>query len=112
MTEEAKQAKTKAAETYNAAADHFDDPPLAFWERIGRRTVERVNLQQSSSVLDVACGTGASALPAATMVGPMGSVIGVDLPDHMLVLGRAKAKERGLANIIFRHWGHDGVGVP
>ncbi|MBV8652705.1 MAG: ubiquinone biosynthesis protein UbiE, partial [Alphaproteobacteria bacterium] len=34
MTTEA--AKLKAAATYNAAADHFDDAPLDFWARIGR----------------------------------------------------------------------------
>ena len=28
-------AKLKAATTYNAAADHFDDGPLAFWDRYG-----------------------------------------------------------------------------
>ena len=33
-------AKLKAEATYNAAADHFDDGPLAFWDRYGRRTVE------------------------------------------------------------------------
>jgi hypothetical protein len=27
-------AKLKAAITYNAAADHFEDGPLAFWEPI------------------------------------------------------------------------------
>ena len=30
-------AKLKAATTYNAAADHFDDGPLAFWDRYGRK---------------------------------------------------------------------------
>ena len=34
-------AKLKAATTYNAAADHFDDGPLAFWDRYGQRTIER-----------------------------------------------------------------------
>ena len=101
MTEQTEQAKAKAAETYNAAADHFDDQPLAFWERIGRRTVERLGLPAGSSVLDVACGTGASALPAAEIVGPTGSVIGADLAEHMLELGRAKARARGLNNITF-----------
>ena len=35
-------AKLKAATTYNSAADHFDDEPLAFWARIGLRTIERL----------------------------------------------------------------------
>jgi ubiquinone/menaquinone biosynthesis C-methylase UbiE len=33
-------------------------------------------------VLDVCCGSGASALPAAEVVGPMGFVTGVDLQNR------------------------------
>ena len=69
----------KAASTYNAAADHFDDEPLGFWARFGRRTVERLALRAGGAVLDVGCGTGASAIPAAERVGPSGRVIGVAL---------------------------------
>jgi hypothetical protein len=48
-----RQAKAKAAATYDAAVDHFDDEPLTFWDRIGRRTVERLALSLSAQVLDV-----------------------------------------------------------
>jgi ubiquinone/menaquinone biosynthesis C-methylase UbiE len=51
-------SKLKAEVTYNAAADHFDDGPLAFWDRYGRRTVERLSLSPGSLVLDVGCGSG------------------------------------------------------
>ena len=68
-------AKLKAATTYNAAADHFDDGPLAFWDRYGRETIERLQLKPGSIVLDVGCGSGASAIPAAKAVGPHGRVI-------------------------------------
>jgi hypothetical protein len=40
--------KLKAATTYNAAADHFDDGPLAFWDRYGQRTIERLRLKSRS----------------------------------------------------------------
>jgi SAM-dependent methyltransferase len=66
---------------YGSAADHFDDVRLSFWDRYGRLTVERLQLPAGVSVLDVGCGTGASALPAARSVGPTGKVIGVDLAE-------------------------------
>ena len=42
-------AKLKAAATYNAAADHFDDGPLAFWDRYGSRTIERLALARGAA---------------------------------------------------------------
>jgi ubiquinone/menaquinone biosynthesis C-methylase UbiE len=54
---------------YNAAADHYDHPALSFWDRFGRRTVERLPLAPGMNVLDVCGGMGGSALPAAERVG-------------------------------------------
>lgn len=96
------EAKKKAATTYNAASDHYDDPANTFWERYGKRTVERLGLLPGERVLDVCCGSGASALPAAAAVGPGGAVTGVDLAENLLELARTKAKQRGLENIEFR----------
>ena len=95
-------AKAKAAATYNAAADHFDDPPLAFWGRIGSRTVQGLNLEPGQRVLDVGCGSGASALPAALAVGAEGRVIGIDLAENLLALATHKAARLGLENVAFR----------
>lgn len=95
-------AKQKAAATYNTASDYFDHPANTFWERYGRRTIERLRLARGARVLDVCCGSGASAIPTAEIVGPNGSVVGVDLAENLLELGRAKAKQRGLENIEFR----------
>ena len=86
------EAKARAAATYNAASDHYDDEANVFWERFGRRTVERLQLASGAHVLDVCCGSGASALPAASAAGPTGSVLGVDLAENMLALARAKAR--------------------
>jgi ubiquinone/menaquinone biosynthesis C-methylase UbiE len=94
-------AKLKTATTYNTAADHFDDEPLGFWARIGRRTIERLDLPVGATVLDVGCGTGASALPAAEKVGSRGRVLGVDLAERLLEIARQKAQRQGLANIEF-----------
>ena len=89
-------------QTYNAAADHYDHPALSFWDRFGRRTVERLSLVPGMNVLDVCCGMGGSALPAAECVGSTGSVVAVDLAQNLLNKGIKRAEERGLANIEFR----------
>jgi ubiquinone/menaquinone biosynthesis C-methylase UbiE len=91
----------KAERTYNFTADFFDDPVLGFWDRCGLRTVELMGLRPGMRVLDVCCGTGASALPAAEAVGAGGSVIGVDLAENLLALAREKAAARRLVNIEF-----------
>lgn len=95
------EAKIKARDTYNSAADCFDDSPLAFWAKYGRKTVERLSLAPGSVVLDVACGTGASALPAGEIVGCTGKVTGVDISENMLELAREKAEKLNLCNTEF-----------
>jgi ubiquinone/menaquinone biosynthesis C-methylase UbiE len=78
----------RAARTYGAAADHFDDPALGFWDRYGAATVARLPLVPGQRVLDLCCGTGASAIPAARAVGPSGQVTGVDVAEPLLALAR------------------------
>jgi SAM-dependent methyltransferase len=94
-------AQDRAAFTYNAAADFFDASPLGFWDYFGRRTIELASLPRGSRVLDVCCGTGASALPAAEAVGLTGKIIGVDLAEELLELARRKAVQQRLGNIKF-----------
>jgi len=94
-------AQDRAAFTYNAAADFYDASPLSFWDYFGRRTIQLASLASGSRVLDVCCGAGASALPAAEAVGPTGNAIGVDLATQLLELARAKAVQRGLSNVEF-----------
>jgi ubiquinone/menaquinone biosynthesis C-methylase UbiE len=102
MEQAAQAAKDKAAKTYNAAADHFDNEALSFWNTYGAATVNRLHLAEGQYVLDVACGSGASALVAAEAVGSTGKVIAVDLADNLLQLGRIKAAAHGLKNIAFQ----------
>jgi ubiquinone/menaquinone biosynthesis C-methylase UbiE len=112
MSDPLAAAKLKAETAYNAAADYFDAEPLGFWARYGRRTVERLRLPHGAHVLDVCCGTGASALPAAQAVGREGQVIAVDLAGELLKLGHAKAQTAGLQNVEFRRGDMTGLGFP
>lgn len=63
---------------------------------------KRLDLSPGAQVLDVCCGSGASAIPSAETVGPNGFVLGVDLAENLLELARRKAGQRGLNNVEFR----------
>jgi ubiquinone/menaquinone biosynthesis C-methylase UbiE len=106
------QAREKAVATYNAAADSYDDAANSFWDRFGMRTIERLGLKRGADVLDVCCGSGASAIPAARAVGPEGSVLGIDLAERLLEVARTKAKAHGLENVEFRVGDMLGMGLP
>jgi ubiquinone/menaquinone biosynthesis C-methylase UbiE len=93
--------QARAAFAYNAAADFYDASPLSFWDYFGRRTIEMASLPMGSRVLDVCCGAGGSALPAAEVVGSKGKVIGVDVAQALLELARRRAAQRNLTNIEF-----------
>jgi ubiquinone/menaquinone biosynthesis C-methylase UbiE len=106
------QAQAMAAATYNAAADFYDDAANTFWDRFGRRTVERLELSPGARVLDVCCGSGASAIPAARAVGATGTVMGVDLAERMLEIARRKADREGLRHVDFRVGDMLDLGLP
>jgi len=105
-------AQLRASTTYNAASDHYDDPANTFWSRYGRQTIDNLELATGSHVLDVCSGSGASAIPAAEAVGLTGSVVGIDLAEHLLRLARTKANARGLKNIEFRRGNMLETGFP
>ena len=92
----------RAARTYGAAADHYDRPQVGFWDRFGAATVSRLGLSTGENVLDLCCGAGASALPAARAVGENGQVTGIDVAEPLLALARARAAADGLTNVEFR----------
>jgi arsenite methyltransferase len=58
-------------------------------------------LEPGERVLDLGSGAGTDSLVAAQMVGPEGSVTGVDMTPEMLAKARAAAKELGAGNAEF-----------
>ncbi len=57
--------------------------------------LDLLNLQLGEHVLDIGCGAGATTLTIAQRVGESGHVVGVDLSQQLLALGRKRAAERG-----------------
>lgn len=64
------------------------------WDPIGVATVDLAPpLRPGERVLDVCCGTGSSAIPAARAVGPRGTVDAIDLSTALLDHGARRASE-------------------
>jgi len=58
-------------------------------------------LERGERVLDLGSGAGTDSLVAAQMVGPEGSVTGIDMTPEMLAKARAAAAEMGVRHVEF-----------
>lgn len=87
------------------------NPNKALWEKgdftriaetmrqSGAELVARIGVTKGMKVLDLGCGDGTTAIPAAK-VGA--DVLGVDLTSHLVAAGNKRAREQGLANCKFQ----------
>jgi SAM-dependent methyltransferase len=74
---------------FDTASSDFDRLGTYLWKPIGSATVARTAPTAGERVLDACCGTGASAIPAAHLVGPTGHVDAIDLSAPLVAeLGR------------------------
>lgn len=88
------QTKTPdAVQRFTRHADDFAAIDAELWQPISIATIARSAPQFDETVLDACCGTGASALPAAELVGPGGLVDAIDLSAPMIERARARAGE-------------------
>lgn len=79
--------------------DRLFDEQMAF---LNHRLVADARLHAGMKVLDLGSGTGYPALLGAQTVGTTGSVVGMDLAEHMLAAADRKATRLGLTNVSFR----------
>jgi len=92
------------AETRRLMAQH------QLYSRFTRRLLEDAGITEGMKVLDVGSGAGDVVLLAAELVGPTGSVVGVDQDPGVLDTARARAEASGLTNVSF-HAGDLSEGV-
>ncbi|MQA07415.1 MAG: methyltransferase domain-containing protein [Pseudonocardiaceae bacterium] len=78
---------------FDAAAADFTALGRYLWDPIGAATVAAVGPRPGDRVLDACCGAGASAIPAARMVGRSGSVDAVDVSGPMVDELRRRASD-------------------
>src|SRR5688572_6855852 len=65
----------------------------------GEELVERLGIRAGMDVLDLGCGDGTTALPAAERGA---RVLGVDIASNLVAAGNARAAAAGLANLRFQ----------
>lgn len=68
---------------------------------ITERLLKLSGLKEGMQVLDMGCGAGDLTMLAARIVGPAGSVVGVDQNSEAISLARRRAAEANLANVSF-----------
>ncbi len=87
-------------QTFNKVASRYGQGAARFFHISGEVMAKLLPLSGSEAVLDLACGTGATAIPLARCV-PDGSVIAVDLSTAMLAVAKQRAFELKLKNLQF-----------
>ncbi|HEX6355211.1 class I SAM-dependent methyltransferase [Actinophytocola sp.] len=80
-------------DVFDAGQKEFAVLGPVLWNPLGEATVAAADPRPGDRVLDVCCGAGASAIPAARAVGPGGHVDAIDLAERLLEQGRADARD-------------------
>jgi ubiquinone/menaquinone biosynthesis C-methylase UbiE len=97
--DETRDEKDRVADVFGRVAGTFDRTGPAFFSVFGERLVRLAGIRAGQTVLDVACGRGASALPAARLTGRTGRVVAVDLAQSMVDELSREATGQGLARL-------------
>ncbi len=94
------------ARFYDSAQPRLIDLFGAFgdmsYEEFEEEFIEMAKLKAGSSILDVACGTGAGLPALGRAVGPEGDILGVDISSEMLHRAHARARKLKMRNVSFR----------
>src|SRR5262244_779639 len=72
----------------------------------GEALVRDLGISDGLRVLDLGCGDGTTALPAAQLGA---DVLGVDIAANLVAAGNARAREQGLANCRFQEGDASGL---
>lgn len=79
---------------------------------VTQKLLELAGVGLGMRVLDVACGTGEPAMPAAQMVGDTGFVLATDMAPEMIEVAREKSAAQGITNVEFRLVDGEEIDVP
>jgi SAM-dependent methyltransferase len=106
-------ADLQSGSTYVLGHEHVEVQRLLLQGRLYNDYTEHAlrlaGLRPGMRVLDIGCGPGDVSFVAARLVGPTGTVLGVDAAPEMIALARARAAEQGLSSVHFREAAIDAI---
>jgi ubiquinone/menaquinone biosynthesis C-methylase UbiE len=76
------------------------DTQTGSYERYRRQIVDELPVQRGDSVIDVGCGTGLCFPLLQELVGPEGTIVGVDAAPDMLAVAADRVQEAGWSNVV------------
>ena len=90
--------RAAGSEAYRSQAGRYDQRTDAFrrWREL---VVEHLPAHSGDTVLDVGCGTGLCLPLLQRMVGPSGTIVGIDASAQMLEVAGARVTEHGWDNV-------------
>jgi len=80
-------------------------------QALKQRSYDLMHLQRGATVLDLGCGPGVDTVALAALVGPTGTVFGVDYDADMIAAADRRAEEAGVAARV-RHLMADVAALP
>lgn len=92
---------TRIGHVFDLGSAEFAEWTPLLWDPVGAETVRVARPLPGERVLDVCCGSGSSAIPAARAVGSEGLVDAVDLAGELLRQGAERAG--GMPQLRFHH---------
>ncbi|MEJ7649727.1 MAG: class I SAM-dependent methyltransferase [Nakamurella sp.] len=94
---------TPTDDVFGSGRDFHEQWNEELWDQMGRRAVAAAQIAPGARVLDMCCGAGSSAIPAAAAAGPTGTVDAVDLSAGLLEAARERAERAGICSIRWHH---------
>lgn len=94
----------ESREYWNGRASDWSQESERVWQashHISEWLIDRLDPKESDTILELACGAGATGLLAAERIGPDGTLISTDFARGMVGVARRHAQAAGIANSHF-----------